>query len=221
MFNYARICIPLQAMTNNLPLVQHLHAAALSKAYYFRIQQYELCTNLLLKVRALLWDPVIHSAEAYFYPRDVALEVASIDKTISLLEGELGKFPTTVQEDEDRKRTAESLRVHFAVSSSIGRVPSRPQKVLSAPVLPTPFPPRRTQPHTDLRQNTSRSVRDTTSGRVLRSRRGVCEKSTVQVPGPASPLLSSLFQLSPGRQDQFVSHLRLPQPSLQCVCLSP
>lgn len=221
MFNYARVCIPLHAMTSSASLVQRLQAAALSKAYYFRIQQYDLCTSLLLKVRALTWDPAVHSAEAYFYPRDLALEVASIDKTISLLQGELEKFPTTVQEDEHRKGTAESLRVHFAVSCSIGRVPLRTQESLIAPVLSAAFTSRRTQPCSNSWQNTSRGVRDTTGWRTLRSRRGVREKGAIQVPGSASPRLSSLFQFSPGSQDQLMSHLRPPQPSVQRVGLSP
>jgi hypothetical protein len=192
MFNYARICIPLQAMTSSNTLPEHFQAADLTKAYYFRIQQYDLCMSLLLKVRALLWDPALHSAEAYFYPRDMALEVATIDRTISLLEGELGKFPTTVEEDEERKRTAESLSVHFAVSCSIDGVPLRTQKVLNPSVLPPSHTSRRSQSHSHRRQISIRSLRDATAWRALRSRPGVSQKVAIQVPDAANHRLSSL-----------------------------
>jgi hypothetical protein len=119
-FNYARVRIPLQAITSHASLHSHIQTAGLTQAYYFRIQQYEICNSLLLKVRALAWDPALHPPEAYARPCDMALEITVLEKTIQLLEAERARFPTTLEEDEAKLSTAESLRVHFALVYRMG-----------------------------------------------------------------------------------------------------
>lgn len=138
LYNYARVCIPLQAMTSNASLLNQLQATGLTEAYYFRIQQYEICNSLLMQVRALAWDPVLHSPESYSRPCDLALEVAVLDKTIQLLEGELAKYPTSIEEDEALLKTVESLRAHFAVRSNLGGVSSGSEEFTEVSVLPAP-----------------------------------------------------------------------------------
>ena len=122
-FNYARARISLRDITDSPALHTQFQSSDLTKAYYFRINQYEICISLLNQVRALLWNPAKHSAAAYFSPVDMTLEVEVLLKTLNLLSMEMNKFETSLEQDEEELKATETLRGHFAVRCSIDCVP--------------------------------------------------------------------------------------------------
>lgn len=116
-YNYARIKIKLGYF------LDESQSEALGKGYspdlftVFKLKANEFCTELLKTFRVFIWKFDTHKAESFFYPTDLSLELASLEKMKNALLEVLADFPSTIEQDEELIKNSQA-KMYFAVNNN-------------------------------------------------------------------------------------------------------